>query len=101
MYWWISKAYQWPLQREIFSYQCCQMHDVNPGTLYNWVSRLRKRGYSIPVAETEHRALTENCQEVVKINMISDRPVSTKRSLQVSSANHAILEPPAPTNRKV
>lgn len=51
-------------------YQWCQMHDVNPGTFYNWIGRLRKRGYSIPMAETERSALTESHQEVVKINLI-------------------------------
>ena len=26
-------------------YQWCKQNDIHPGTFYNWVSRLRKRGY--------------------------------------------------------
>ena len=47
-------------QSGLSDYQWCQMHDVNPGTFYNWISRLRKRGYSIPAAETEHNTPFEN-----------------------------------------
>lgn len=83
-------------QSGLSDYQWCQMHDVNPGTFYNWISRLRKRGYSIPVAETERSTLTESCQEVVKIDLIPDCPASTALSSRVNCTNHATLEPPAP-----
>ncbi len=84
-------------QSGLSDYQWCQMHDVNPGTFYNWISRLRKRGYSIPVAETERSVPLENRQEVVKIDLIPDQSVSTMSSPQVSSANHTAPRPSAPT----
>jgi transposase-like protein len=32
-------------------YQWCQEHDINPGTFYNWVKRLRRKAcYDIPPA---------------------------------------------------
>lgn len=32
-------------------YQWCTEHDINPGTFYNWVKRLRKKAcYDIPPA---------------------------------------------------
>ncbi len=84
-------------QSGLSDYQWCQMHDVNPGTFYNWISRLRKRGYSIPMTGTKRSTLSENRQEVVKIDLIPDRPVSTALSSQVDSANHVTLEPSVPT----
>lgn len=64
-------------QSRLSDYQWCQMHDVNPRTFYNWISRLHKRGYSIPVTETEYCTSLENCQEVVKIDMILDSLTGT------------------------
>lgn len=83
-------------QGRLSDYQRCQMHTVNPGTFYNRISRLRKRGYSIPVAETERSTLTESRQEVVKRDLIPDCPASTALSFRISSTNHATLEPSSP-----
>lgn len=76
-------------QSGLSDYQWCQMHDINPGTFYNWISRLRKRGYSIPVAETEYCTHTENRQEVVKIDLMPERHVSTVLPPQKSPSDHA------------
>lgn len=53
-------------------YQWCQMNDINPATFYNWVSRLRKSGMSIPVASNQEKKTPTPLQEVVKVNLISD-----------------------------
>jgi len=48
------------------------MNDINPGTFYNWVSRLRKCGMSIPVTSNQEKKTPAPLQEVVKVNLISD-----------------------------
>lgn len=53
-------------------YQWCQMNDINPATFYNWVSRLRKGGMSIPATSNKEKKTPAPLQEVVKVNLISD-----------------------------
>lgn len=53
-------------------YQWCQMNDINPGTFYNWISRLRKSGASIPVSSDHARKSSALLQEVVKLSLIPD-----------------------------
>ena len=84
-------------QSGLSDYQWCQIHDIKPGTFYTWISRLRKKGYTIPAVEAEHNTLLENHQEVVKIDMIPDLPDRTALSTQVNSANYAAPYPSAPT----
>ena len=52
-------------------YQWCQMNDINPGTFYNWVSRLRKCGMTIPMTSNQKKTPAP-LQEVVKVNLIPD-----------------------------
>lgn len=35
-------------QSGLSDYQWCQKQGINAGTFYNWVSKLRKSGYTIP-----------------------------------------------------
>lgn len=35
-------------QSGLSDYQWCQNQGINPGTFYNWVSKLRKSGYTFP-----------------------------------------------------
>ena len=36
--------------------QWCMQHDINQGTFYNWVKRLRKKAcYEIPAATVDYR----------------------------------------------
>lgn len=35
-------------QSGLSDYQWCRQMDINPGTFYNWVSKLRKSGYTFP-----------------------------------------------------
>jgi len=53
-------------------YQWCQMNDINPGTFYNWVSRLRKCGMTIPMTSDQDKKTPAPLQEVVKVNLIPD-----------------------------
>ena len=56
-------------------YQWCQNQGINPGTFYNWVSKLRKAGYTIPDSESKISAIPVK-QEVVKLDM-TESHVST------------------------
>ena len=57
-------------------YQWCTDHGINPGTFYNWVKRLRKKAcYDIPPAAMRgHHAMPEK-QEVVKLELLPEKPV--------------------------
>lgn len=70
--------------------------DVNSGTFYSWISRRRKRGYSIPAAETEYNTPLENCQEVVKVSLIPDHQTSTMIPVKIDSVCNSSLEPKSP-----
>ena len=84
-------------QSGLSDYQWCQMHDVNPGTFYTWISRLRKRGYSIPAAETRHNTPLENCQEIVKVSLVPDHQSSTMIPARMDPVCNASLEKEPPT----
>lgn len=47
-------------------YEWCLQHDIKPGTFYNWVKRLRKKGSELPAAARYH---STHQQEVVKIEL--------------------------------
>lgn len=59
-------------QSGLSDYQWCQMNDINPGTFYNWISRLRKRGMVIPMLSDQGKKTSAPLQEVVKVNLIQD-----------------------------
>lgn len=52
-------------------YQWCEQNGIYPGNFYNWVSKLRKSGYTIPESEAKKNALP-NVQEVVKLDLIPE-----------------------------
>lgn len=51
-------------------YQWCRKQVINPGTFYNWVSKLRKAGYTIPDSESKVCGTTVR-QEVVKLDLVT------------------------------
>ena len=59
-------------QSGLSNYQWCQMNDINPGTFYNWISRLRKRGMVIPMSSNQGKKTSAPLQEVVKVNLMPD-----------------------------
>lgn len=61
-------------------YQWCQANDINPGTFYNWISRLRKKGMVIPCSA----AITEptaELQEVVRVDLIPSHEFMPRRPI--------------------
>ena len=56
-------------------YQWCRQRDINPGTFYNWVSKLRKSGYTFPDSQSKSVG-TPVVQEVVKLDVV-DQKVSS------------------------
>ena len=57
-------------------YQWCEAHGIHPGTFYNWVSKLRKAGVTLPDSESKHLGTTVH-QEVVKVDLVSNPAPST------------------------
>lgn len=58
-------------QSGLSDYQWCEQNDVHPGNFYNWVSKLRKSGYTFPELAAKSNA-TPNRQEVVKLDLVRD-----------------------------
>lgn len=52
-------------------YQWCLNNDINPGTFYNWVKRLRKNGCGDIPEKNQLSTYEQSHQEVVKIEMNS------------------------------
>ena len=68
-------------QSELSDYQWCQVNDINSGTFYNWVSRLRKRGMVIPCSMATKEPTVAELQEVIKIDLIPDHEFMPRRSI--------------------
>ncbi len=53
-------------------------HDINPGTFYNWVKRLRQKAcYEIPAATGRAGVTAAVKQDVVKIDVIPDAEITS------------------------
>ena len=61
-------------QSGLSDYQWCREQGINPGTFYNWISRLRKAGYIIPDSDSKV-CTTPVRQEVVKLDLIERETV--------------------------
>lgn len=59
-------------QSGLNDFQWCEQNGINPGTFYNWVSKLRKSGYSFPDSKSKTDSLP-NKQEVVRLNLMEDQ----------------------------
>lgn len=57
-------------QSGLSDYQWCQQQDINVGTFYNRVSKLRKAGYNIPDSKSKPEGAVV-VQGVVKVNLVS------------------------------
>lgn len=58
-------------------YQWCREHNINPGTFYNWVKRLRKKAcYDIPapIGRLDHSPAPT--QDIVKLEIIEEPDVN-------------------------
>lgn len=70
-------------QSGLSDYQWCKQNGIHPGNFYNWVSKLRKRGYSFPDSEAKSNA-APNIQEVVKVDLLQPQDSSLKVEHNVS-----------------
>lgn len=50
-------------------YQWCEAHGIHAGTFYNWVSKLRKAGVTIPNSENKHLGISVH-QDIVKVDLV-------------------------------
>ena len=57
-------------QSGLSDYQWCREQGINPGTFYNWVSKLRKASYTIPDSESKVCQAPVR-QEVVKLDLVA------------------------------
>ena len=55
-------------QSGLSDYQWCKTQNINPGTFYNWVSKLKKSGYTFPESESKNCGIPVR-QEVVKLEL--------------------------------
>ncbi len=62
-------------QSGLSDYQWCRQQDINPGTFYNWVSKLRKSGYTFPDSQSKSIG-TAVVQEVVKLDVVEQEEFS-------------------------
>lgn len=70
-------------QSGLSDYQWCKRNGIHPGNFYNWVSKLRKQGYSFPDPQSKLTAVP-NIQEVVKVDLIQPQDSSPKVEHNVS-----------------
>lgn len=71
-------------------YQWCEAHGIHSGTFYNWVSKLRKAGVTIPDSKSKHLG-TPLHQEVVKVDLVPEPSPATT----IMEQNTRILAMPA------
>ena len=65
-------------------YQWCKTREINPGTFYNWVSKLKKAGYTLPDPESRDTGIPVR-QEVVKLDLVeSEAPTPIMMGQNVS-----------------
>ncbi len=81
-------------QSGLSDYQWCREQGIHPGTFYNWVSKLRKAGYTIPDSKSKFSALPAS-QEVVQLDLTAHEvPVPAmagqNTNLKALSAGHGI-----------
>ena len=77
-------------------YQWCKIHGINPGTFYNWVSRLRKKAcYDIPEATGRNDYTQQVAQEVVPLLIVDE--VEPKASILPKVEHNACTIASAPT----
>ena len=70
-------------QSGLTDYQWCEQNGIHPGNFYNWVSKLRKQGYTFPESAAKSNAVA-NVQEVVKVDLIQSQEPSLKMAQNVS-----------------
>ena len=70
-------------QSGLSDYQWCRTKDINPGTFYNRVSKLRKSGYTFPESKSKTTGIPIT-QEVVRLDLVEHEipaPVMMEQNL--------------------
>lgn len=75
-------------QSGLSDYQWCQKQGINPGTFYNWVSKLRKAGYAIPDSAGKVSGVPV-IQEVVKLDL-AESEISTPAMMEQNTSLPAL-----------
>ncbi len=73
-------------------YQWCEKNGIHPGNFYNWVSKLRRSGYTFPESSSKSNALP-NIQEVVKVDLI---PAVNQEPRLLTEQNVSLNVQPSP-----
>ena len=83
--------------------QWCMQHDINPGTFYNWVKRLRQKACYDILAATDHTGLTAAVkQDVVKVDIIPDPdPSSRELAFPLEEKSTPAFSQPAPIEIRI
>lgn len=79
-------------QSGLSDYQWCRKQGINPGTFYNWVSKLRKAGYTIPDPAGKVSGVPV-MQEVVKLDLI-EGDISTPAMIGQNTGHSALSDVP-------
>ena len=79
-------------QSGLSDYQWCRKQGINPGTFYNWVSKLRKAGYTIPDSESKTSGVPVR-QEVVKLDL-AEHEISTPAVVEQNVSHLALPDIP-------
>ena len=80
-------------QSGLSDYQWCKKNGIHPGNFYNWVSKLRKSGYTFPEPASKSNALP-NIQEVVKVDLIPSGNAESNLLIE-TNVNHDVQTPSA------
>lgn len=76
--------------------QWCLAHDINPGTFYNWVKRLREKAcYEIPEPANKNTFAPAPKQDVVRMEILPEAesvpaPISREETVSITK-EHASL----------
>ena len=85
-------------QSGLSDHQWCLEHDINPGTFYNWVKRLRQKGCMDLPASTGRSHSAPESQEVVRVDFHDTDTPSYEQPLNMIPAsternNISVAEP--------
>ena len=80
-------------QSGLSDYQWCKKNGIHPGNFYNWVSKLRKSGYTFPDPASKSNALP-NIQEVVKVDLIPSGNAESSLLIE-TNVSHDVQTPSA------
>ena len=79
-------------QSGLSDYKWCRKQGINPGTFYNWVSKLRKAGYTVPEPAGKVSAAPV-IQEVVRLDL-AESGISTPDMMGQNTSRSALSAVP-------